>query len=335
MGAAAAATVAAANNCKPALLQIGASVPALRGVLESAYDLYTLGEQEDEATFLAKKGPSIRGVVICEDPDCDDMTVIEKELVSKLPNLEIVSSFDHKNLSRTVDVRLCNKVGVQVTDTRDALTYFSAATAQRLLMAITGEVCCMGQYVRACRWPCEANYGIPYRLCNKHVGVVGLHQIGIAIATQMESLGCTIGYWCTKQNHQYPNYAYYDNVVDLARHSDILIIACPLTQETKKIVNRKVLDALGPLGFMVNVSRGPVVDEEELASALKDGRIAGAGLDVFENDGQVPDELIQFDTCVLQPHPGCSMESQQAKADLVVANLEAHFAGKPLLTPVC
>ncbi|CAM6093752.1 unnamed protein product [Calypogeia fissa] len=172
-------------------------------------------------------------------------------------------------------------------------------------------------------------------LCNKHVGVVGLEQVGVAIARRMESLGCTIGYWCQSRNLQYPNYVYFSSMVDLARHTDILIICCILTKETTKIVKKEVLDALGPHGFVVNVSRGPVIDLKELISALKDGRIAGVGLDVFANEGQVLDELIDFATCILQPHPANgTVETQQAMADLVVANLEAHFSGKPLLTPV-
>ncbi|CAM6093746.1 unnamed protein product [Calypogeia fissa] len=124
-------------------------------------------------------------------------------------------------------------------------------------------------------------------------------------------------------------------MVDLARHTNILIICCTLTKETTKIVNKEVLDALGPHGFVVNVSRGPVIDLKELISALKDGRIGGVGLDVFANEGQVPDDRIDFATCILQPHPASgTVETQQAMADLVVANLEAHFSGKPLLTPV-
>lgn len=322
-------------SAKPILLQIGAVVPLLREVLGAQYDYFTLQDQEDAASFLAKKGPSIRGVVTCQNPNCDP-TVVEKGLVSKLPNLEIVSSFDHKDVNKAVDIQLCKKLGVHVTDTKDALTHFCGAAANRLLMAISREICCMGHYARACRWPSEGTYSIPYRLCNKHVGIVGLGTIGLEIARRMESFKCTIGYWSKSKDDRYPSYTYFKNVVDLARHSDILIIGCRLTEQTTKIVNREVLDALGPQGFVVNVSRGPVIDEKALVNALRDGRIAGVGLDVFENDGQVPDELINFDTCILQSHPTSgAMETQQAMVDLVMANLEAHFAGKPLLTPVC
>lgn len=168
------------------------------------------------------------------------------------------------------------------------------------------------------------------------MGIVGLGQIGAAVAKRMEAFGCTIAYWSRSPKPQYPNYVYYDNAVDLAKHSDILIGACSLTEQTTKIINREVLDALGPHGFVVNVSRGPVIDEKELVSALREGRIAGAGLDVFENEPSVPEELMSLDTCILQPHIGSgTFETHQAMANMVVANLEAHFAGKPLLNPVC
>lgn len=157
-------TTVAAAAAKPALLQIGAAVPMLREVLEGPYDYFTLGDQEDEASFLSKNGPSIRGVVTCEQtPNCH-RTMVEKVLVSQLPNLEIVSSFDHKDVNKAVDIHLCKTLGVQVTDTRDAITYLCAATAQRLLMAISREVYSMGHYVRAGRWPSKGNYSIPYRV---------------------------------------------------------------------------------------------------------------------------------------------------------------------------
>lgn len=151
----------------------------------------------------------------------------------------------------------------------------------------------------------------------------------------MACFGCTIGYWSRSPKPQHPNYERCDNVVNLAKHCDILIAACALTEATTKIINREVLDALGPQGFVVNVSRGPVIDEAELVRALQEGRIAGAGLDVFENEPGAPEELVKLDNCVLQPHAASgTVENHQAMANMVTANLEAHFAGQPLLTPV-
>jgi lactate dehydrogenase-like 2-hydroxyacid dehydrogenase len=121
----------------------------------------------------------------------------------------------------------------------------------------------------------------------------------------------------------------------MAADSDVLIISCPLTEETKGMINQDVLDALGPSGFLVNVGRGPIVNEEELVKAVLDGRIAGAGLDVYDDEPHVPMELVALDNVVLTPHIGTSTrETDQSMVALVVANLEAHFAGRPLITPV-
>ncbi|KAL3618309.1 Glyoxylate/hydroxypyruvate/pyruvate reductase 2kgr [Castilleja foliolosa] len=142
--------------------------------------------------------------------------------------------------------------------------------------------------------------------------------------------------WLPSSNQEpYPNYTYYPNIIDLASNSQILVIACALTDETRHIVNRQVIDALGPKGFLINIGRGQHVDERELVSALSEGRLAGAGLDVFENEPDVPELLLGMENVVLLPHVGSdSVETSRAMADLVVSNLELHFLKKPLLTPV-
>ena len=172
------------------------------------------------------------------------------------------------------------------------------------------------------------------QVSGKRVRIVGLGRIGTAVAKRAEAFGCTISYHGRSLKPSVP-YRYYPNVRDMAADSDVLIISCPLTQETKGIINREVLDALGPSGFLVNVARGSIVNEAELVKALVDGRLAGAGLDVYENEPHVPMDLVSLDNVVLAPHIGTSTwETERAMAALVVANLEAHFAGKPLITPV-
>ena len=128
---------------------------------------------------------------------------------------------------------------------------------------------------------------------------------------------------------------YYPTVAELAANSHFLVVACALTQETRNIVNREVIDALGPKGVLINIGRGPHVDERELVSALVEGRLGGAGLDVYQNEPEVPEELFRLENVVLLPHVGSATnETRQAMADLVISNLEAHFLKKPLLTPV-
>lgn len=168
----------------------------------------------------------------------------------------------------------------------------------------------------------------------KTIGIIGLGRIGMSIAKRAEAFGCPISYYSRSEK---PNtgYKHYSNLLDLAANCHVLIVACPLTNETRHIVNRDVLDALGPKGVLVNIGRGPHVDEPELVAALREGRLGGAALDVYEHEPHVPEELFGMDNVVLVPHVGSATnETRNAMADLVLGNLEAHVMNKPLLTPV-
>lgn len=168
----------------------------------------------------------------------------------------------------------------------------------------------------------------------KTIGIIGLGRIGLAIAKRAEAFGCPISYYSRSEKPN-TNYKYYSNLVDLAANCHVLVVACSLTEETYHIVNREVLDALGPKGVLVNIGRGPHVDEPELVAALREGRLGGAGLDVFEQEPYVPEELFGMENVVLVPHVGSGTnETRNAMADLVIGNLEAHVMNKPLLTPV-
>ena len=130
-------------------------------------------------------------------------------------------------------------------------------------------------------------------------------------------------------------YRYYDDLVAMARDSDFLVVIVPGGAATRHLVDRPVLDALGPEGVLINVARGSVVDETALVEALADGRLGGAGLDVFESEPTVPEALFRMDNVTLQPHMGsATVETRTAMGRLVIDNLRAHFAGEPLLTPV-
>lgn len=166
------------------------------------------------------------------------------------------------------------------------------------------------------------------------MGIIGLGRIGLAIAKRAEAFGCPISYY-TRSEKPNTNYKYYPSVVELASNCQILVVACALTPETRHIVNREVMEALGSKGILINIGRGPHVDEKELVSALLEGRLGGAGLDVFENEPEVPEQLFGLENVVLLPHVGSGTEeTRKAMADLVLGNLEAHFLNKPLLTPV-
>ncbi|KAF3663308.1 Glyoxylate/hydroxypyruvate reductase HPR3 [Capsicum annuum] len=173
-----------------------------------------------------------------------------------------------------------------------------------------------------------------FQFSGKSVGIVGLGRIGSAIAKRAEAFGCSISYHSRSQKPE-STYTYYPCVVDLASNCQILVVACALTEETHHIINREVIDALGPNGVVINIARGSHIDEPELVSALAEGRLGGAGLDVLEHEPEVPMQLAKLDNVVLSPHiSAATAESRKERADLVVASLEAYFSNKPLLTPV-
>ena len=131
------------------------------------------------------------------------------------------------------------------------------------------------------------------------------------------------------------SYKHYPDLVELARNSDFLVVIIPSTPQTHKIVNKAVMEALGPTGILVNVARGAVVDEDALVEALKSGKLGGAGLDVFVNEPHVPAELLAMENVVLQPHlASATYETRRVMSQLVLDNLDAKFAGKPLLTEI-
>lgn len=164
--------------------------------------------------------------------------------------------------------------------------------------------------------------------------MVGLGKIGCEITKRLQAFGCIISY-NSRQTKPWLSYSYFPNVRDLAAESDALIVCCALNNETHHIINKEVMRALGKDGFLINIGRGALVDEKELVQCLMKGELGGAGLDVFENEPNVPEELFGLDNVVLSPHRAVfTEESINDMAELVAANLEAFFANKPLLTPV-
>ncbi|GMH03686.1 hypothetical protein Nepgr_005525 [Nepenthes gracilis] len=279
----------------------------------------------DTTEFLKRNANSIRAVVGNAAAGAD------AKLIESLPDLEIVASFS-VGLDK-IDLAKCKEKGIRVTNTPDVLTDDVADLAIGLMLATLRRIPASDRYVRGGTWK-KGDFKLTTRFSGKTVGIIGMGRIGTAIAKRAEAFDCPISYY-SRSKKPGIKYTYYPSVVELASNCHILVVACTLTEETRHIVDRKVIDALGPNGFLINIGRGPHVDEPELVSALVEGRLAGAGLDVFENEPHVPEELFKLDNVVLLPHVGSgTVETRRVMADLVLGNLEAHFLGKPLLTPV-
>ena len=169
----------------------------------------------------------------------------------------------------------------------------------------------------------------------KTVGIIGMGRIGRAIAKRCEAFGVKLAYQGPNRKNDLSSWAYYKDPVELAKASDIVIVACPGGEATRGLVSRAVIEAIGPKGTLVNISRGSVVDEPALIEALQSGKLGHAGLDVFADEPRVPEAFFAMENVVLQPHvASATHQTRKAMGQLVIDNLAAHFAGKPLVTPI-
>lgn len=252
--------------------------------------------------------------------------------MARYPSLECVigtsAGVDH------VDLDECRRRGVRVTSAGDAFSEDGADYAVGLLLDVLRLVTASDRYVRSGLWPVNGNYPLGNSLGGKRVGIVGLGSIGTLIAKRLKPFGCTISYNSRKKKAQLP-YAFYSTVLDLATNSDALIVCCALTNETRHIINHDVLKALGNTGVLVNIGRGGLVDEKELVEFLVGREIRGAGLDVFENEPEVPKELYTLDNVVLSPHKAIlTPESFAGVREVMTRNLKAFFSNEPLLSEI-
>lgn len=168
----------------------------------------------------------------------------------------------------------------------------------------------------------------------KKIGIVGLGSIGSQVAKRLAAFNCSILYTSRTKKPSVP-YSFYSDVYELAANSDVLVLCCPLTDETRHLINKEVLSALGKEGVIINIARGSVVDEKELVRFLLEGQIAGAGMDVFENEPSVPKELLALDNVVLSPHlAACTEEAFDDLYEHVKENLQAFFSNNPLRSPI-
>lgn len=295
--------------------------------LEKRFVVHRLWEAQDKEAFLGSQAVSrVRAVI------CNTVEGASAQLIDALPCLEMVATFS-VGVDK-IDLPRCQSRGIAVSNTPDVLTDCTADTALALLLALLRRICSAHRFLCQGRWSSQHNFMLTTKVSGKRVGIVGLGRIGLAIAKRAEGFGCAISYQGKSSKPNLP-YAYYHSAIDLAKNSDVLIISCPLTEETRHSIGRDVFDALGSKGFLINVARGPILDEVALVKALAEGRLGGAGLDVYENEPHVPAELCSMDNVVLTPHIGNSTwETKRTMADLVLSNLDAYFSGKPLVTPV-
>lgn len=299
---------------------------SVTATLNAHFVVHRLWEQDDPDAFLASIGARIRGLAVSTLADR-----IDARWFDRLPALEIVANFGvgYDN----VDAKAAAARRVMVTNTPGVLDEEVADLTLGLVLATLRRIPQADRYLRDGRWP-TAPFPLSPTLRGRRVGIIGLGSIGKAIARRLESFGVPIAYHGRALQPDV-HYAYHASPAALAAASDVLIVVVPGGQATRHLVDAEVLAALGAEGVLINVARGSVVDQTALIAALHAGTILGAGLDVYDDEPNVPDDLMSLANVVLLPHIGSASEHTRAAMGRMVAdNLNAWFELGHPLSPV-
>lgn len=309
---------------KPEVLQLSPIlIPEIRDKLDQLFTIRRYYEQADKASYLAQHGANIRGVIT------GGHTGITQAVMAQLPNLEVVAV--NGVGTDAIDLAYARDRGIQVTATIGALTEDVADLAIGLLISACRGISTGDRYVRSGQWATSATPLVPLPLARQmsgmRIGIVGMGRVGRAVATRAAAFGCPISYTDLQAMSDVP-YTFVADLLALASDSDALILAAA-ADKGEAIVNAEVLHALGRDGYLINIARGKLVDEPALVAALQNGQIAGAGLDVFADEPQVPGELFELEQVVLQPHrASATVQTRTRMGEMVVASLVDVFAGR-------
>jgi len=309
---------------KPDVLAVAKLHPFFQQALEATYTVHDRTHVTDPAAF-AQLAPRIVAVAATGE------SLVPADLLAHLPQAKVVSVFGVGYDG--VDVPAAIRHGIPVTHTPDVLTDDVADLAMGLVLSVGRTIPQADQFVRKGLWP-QGPMALGKKVSGARLGIVGLGRIGKAIAQRAQAFGMSIAYTARSEKPD-TGYTYYTTPAALAAQVDFLVVITPGGAGTRHLIDAKVLQALGPKGYLINVARGSVVDEAALVAALQAGTIAGAGLDVFANEPHVPQVLWTLPQVVLTPHmASATRETRQAMADLAFANLHAGVTGAPLRTPV-
>jgi lactate dehydrogenase-like 2-hydroxyacid dehydrogenase len=300
----------------------------LQKALDERYDVVRLWKAPDRKAALAQAADRVQAVVTSARNGC------KSDIIDALPGLKAVCSqgvgYD------LIDTKALSARGIPASYTPDVLTDCVADQAWGLLIAAARRLAHGDRFVRDGTWAsASVAYAPSIRVSGKRMGVLGLGRIGRAIAQRAQGFGMQVRYHNRTRRDDAPGWGYEESVLALAQWADFLVIATPGGAQSNKLVSAQVLDALGPMGVLVNIARGSVVDEAALVAALQEGRLGGAGLDVFEREPHAPEGLFGLDNVVLSPHCAAgTIETRRATEQLVLDNLQNALATGAVLTPI-
>lgn len=310
---------------KPRVLQNARFTPAMEDRLAEQFDVHRLWIEADVGAFLAQHGDEFVAVVT------NGAVGVDAALIDALPSLRLIASrgvgFDR------IDLAAARQRNVAVSNTPGVLNDCVADLAIGALLAVARNVCSADRFVRRGDW-LNGRFPMSTRVSGKRLGILGLGRIGRTVARRASGFDMAIRYH-NRQPAADVVYGYEASVVELARWADFLVITAAGGTATHHLVSAEVIDALGEQGFLVNVSRGSVVDQQALVCALSNRRLGGAALDVYDDEPNVPPELLALDNVVLLPHIASSTNETFAEMEnLVLANMRQFFSNGSLLTPL-
>lgn len=307
------------------ILSMGETTPQVERELERlGFRLHSTSARPI-AELVAAHGPRIRAVAT------RGREKLPGALIDQLPALEIIANYSVGYDS--IDVATAARRGVVVTNTPDVLDDEVADYAVGLLLATVRTIPQADRYLRAGKW-LEAQFPLGATLRDRTVGLLGMGRIGERIAKRVAAFDVPVVYHARRPRPELP-YRHYPDLLAMAREVDTLVVIVPGGKETRRMVDARVLEALGPRGVVINVARGSVVDHDALARALQQGTILAAGLDVFDDEPHVPPALVALENTVLMPHAASATHHTRARmGKLVVDNLVSWFQGRGPLTPV-
>ena len=309
-----------------AVLVVGNPEPSLAAELAPRKTLLHLPTGPKRAPFLDRRAADVTVILACGRPGVD------AGLMAQLPNLEAIANFGAG--VDAIDLDAARTRGIVVSNTPDVLTDTVADTALGLILDTMRGFSAADRYVRAGRWPVEGPPPYTRDLSGSRIGILGLGRIGSAIATRLVGFDCAIAYHNRREIPDSP-YRYAASAEELAGSVDVLVATTAGGPDTRQLVDRPVLEALGPQGYLINIARGSVVDEDALIDLLSNGGLAGAGLDVFAHEPQVPVALRELENVVLLPHVGSNTaRARTAMAQLALRNVDEWLTNRRLVTPV-
>jgi lactate dehydrogenase-like 2-hydroxyacid dehydrogenase len=304
------------------ILQTTKLLDSCERALTAKYTVHKLHEAADKNALLAAVRDRVRGIAGGS---------VTAELMDRLPGLEIISNFGVGYDS--IDTQAAKARNIRVTNTPNVLNDAVAELTIGLMIALSRRIPQAHQYVRDGNWP-KGSFPLLSELNGKTLGILGLGRIGKEIAIRAQAMKMRVVYHGRHEQADEP-FVYYSDLTEMARDADWLVIIAPGGKDTQKMVSRAVLEALGPDGYLVNMARGSLVDQGAMVEMLASKALGGAALDVFEDEPHVPPALFGLDNVVLSPHQvSATRQTRDKMGALVIANLDAWFAGEPLISPV-